>query len=87
MTLDQVREIVNTVLDIGTPGVLVLMLLSMWKGWVVPQREVNDLHETIKTQAETITLLESSNDRLLNEISKPLQEVLSTLPPTTMRRK
>jgi uncharacterized membrane-anchored protein len=87
MTLDQLKDLVVTVLDIGTPGVLVLLLYAMWKGWLVPKREVDDKVETITTQRKTIDLLETANDRLLDEIAKPLAEVLASLPPATPRNK
>lgn len=84
MTLDQIKDIIATVLDIGTPGIIVFALLAMWKGWIVPKRETIDMKDTIKIQAETIETLEKANDRLLDEIAKPLAEVLSAL---TARRR
>lgn len=87
MTLDQLADTINTILDIGMPGLLVFALLAIWKGWIVPKREVDDLRVTIKTQAATIDMLENANDRLLDEIAKPLAEVLSSLPKSPARRR
>jgi len=85
MTLAQLADIINTVLDIGTPGVLVIAIVALVRGWVVPKRETDDLKVTIATQSATIDLLESANDRLLDDIAKPLAEVLASLPPATPR--
>lgn len=87
MTLDQWANTISAILDIGSPGLLVLAVIALMRGWVVPKREVDDKDATIKVQAETITLLEKANDRLLDEIAKPLAEVLSSLPPQTARHR
>lgn len=87
MTLDQWADTVKTILDIGSPGLLVFALIAIWKGWFVPKRETDVLHDTIAIQAKTIDVLETANDRLLDEIAKPLAAVLSTLPTQTARRK
>lgn len=85
MTLDQLQDTVTTVLNIGTPGLLIFALIAMWRGWIVPKRETVDLKATIALQVSTIETLESANDRLLNEVAKPLAQVLAALPTT--RRK
>jgi predicted tellurium resistance membrane protein TerC len=80
MTLDQLQDTVTTVLNIGTPGLLIFALIAMWRGWIVPKRETVDLKATIQLQASTIETLESANDRLLNEVATPLAQVLAALP-------
>ena len=85
MTLDQLSDTVKTVLDLGMPGVLIFAIVAMWRGWIVPKRETVDLKATITLQASTIETLESANDRLLNEVAKPLAQVLAAL-PTARRR-
>lgn len=83
MTLDQLRDALGFLGDAGMPGALLLALVAIWRGWIVPKREVDDLRVTIKTQAETIDVLEAANDRLLDEIAKPLAQVLANLQTST----
>jgi hypothetical protein len=80
MTLDQIADTIAKVLDLGMPGLLIFALVAMWRGWIVPKRETVDLKATIALQASTIETLESANDRLLNEVAKPLAQVLAALP-------
>ncbi len=86
MTLDQWQAVWGFISDAGLPGAMFLLLVAFWRGWIVPKRELDDLRETVTTQASTIDVLETANDRLLDEIAKPLAAVLSALPPPTRRR-
>lgn len=85
MTVDQWRDLLGFLQVGGMPAALLIALVSMWRGWIVPRREVDDKDATIKLQASTIETLETANDRLLNEIASPLAQVLSSL-PTRPRR-
>lgn len=87
MTPEQWAQIVGVISDGGVLGILAFALFAMWRGWLVPKRETDDLHATIKTQAEMISMLEKANERMLDEVSKPLAEVLASLPIPTVGRK
>lgn len=65
--------------DGGVMGGLVLVVVALWRGWVVPSREVDAKDRIIASQAETIERLEATNDRLLGEISGPLRQVLDAV--------
>ena len=77
--MDGIRQVMLYLAEFGVPGGLLLVVLALWRGWVVPQREVVVKDRTIETQAATIARLEAANDRLLTEVAAPLKTVLDAV--------